>query len=520
MSAAGLQRVELDVASPSKNLVGHEAEITLPNVNRIHAPNGSVMWAEPDPKGAGARRAGPYEPAKAVDVTPEPAAQQAGEGGPSIAADLATSATPAVRKESLARDVVTEKFIGGEAASKTKSIPSPSTDAHIHSQTRLVSEHATPVIGRIEAIAILAKARSCLHNEDVARLVRKDTPASHKTLADYVKKCRQVDAEIETLAEPWGEPLLVVMCRHAPKKQTFASIRAALKWRSLQQLRDCLEKQDVLRRAAMDPVGWLRAVQDVRTAAHELELVLELNCENCLQLSDQKPRASRSKKKLLSLLKEGWQDRFLLVNESSPRYRLAGVLLRHCGLRPVELQNGVELKLTALGIQVQIVGGKVRPTAGQPHRSFILRADLLPEWFVKEVDVCGVLRVIAQPDALRAHLARLTEAVVGLTRKPQVTTDQKLVLSAYVFRHSIVTELREAGWDSEDIASVIGESAAATVRWYGTRSRTNARTPKTVALMRDSIQVARPVRSVDRSGLGDVLRAKSIRRATVKLLRP
>jgi len=520
MSAAGLQRVELDVASPSKNLVGHEAEITLPNVNRIHAPNGSVMWAEPDPKGAGARRAGPYEPAKAVDVTSDPAAKQSGEGGASIAAGRATTATPATHHGHRPQLLVTEASREDDAFSNTKLLSDARSSLSVRSHASMAVLNAPPKIGQSEAVEIVASAKAHLRDEEAARRVRRDTPASAKTIADYERKCRQVDAEMGALVEPWGDRLEQVMCRHAPIKQTFYAVRSALKWRALTQLQHRLDELEALRLEVPGPAACLRSVESLRVAVCTLKSVLALNRENCLQLSDQKPRTSRSKKKLFPRLKEGWQDRFLSANESSPTYRMAGVLLRHLGLRPVELENGVELKRTATGIQVQIVGGKVRSTAGQPLRSFTLRADMLPAWFVKQVEECEVARVRVDPDRLRRHLARLTERVFGLPCRATDLTGPNLVLSAYLFRHSIVTELRQAGWATQDIASVIGESSSATVRFYGIRSRPNAKTPKTVALMRDSIQVARPVRSVDRSGLNVVLAAKAKKKICGKSLRP
>ena len=51
--------VEREPDSSPKNLVGHEADITLPNVDRNRVPDGSVMWAEPDPKGAGGAKGRP-----------------------------------------------------------------------------------------------------------------------------------------------------------------------------------------------------------------------------------------------------------------------------------------------------------------------------------------------------------------------------------------------------------------------------------------------------------------------------
>ena len=113
------------------------------------------------------------------------------------------------------------------------------------------------------------------------------------------------------------------------------------------------------------------------------------------------------------------------------------------------------------------------------------------------LDETGTMTVVAEPDGLRAHLARLSVRLF-----PRKRTGKKgVILSAYLFRHALVTEMREEGWDSCDIAAVIGESTADTVAWYGLRRRGGAVKPKAVAIMPSSIQAAVPVRPPDLSGL-------------------
>ena len=109
------------------------------------------------------------------------------------------------------------------------------------------------------------------------------------------------------------------------------------------------------------------------------------------------------------------------------------------------------------------------------------------------------MTVVAEPDGLRAHLARLS---VKLFPRRRRAGKQDVILSAYLFRHSLVTELREEGWDVCDIAAVIGESTADTVAWYGMRRRRSGSVkPKKVAIVAGSIQTAVPVRPLDLSGL-------------------
>ena len=76
--------------------------------------------------------------------------------------------------------------------------------------------------------------------------------------------------------------------------------------------------------------------------------------------------------------------------------------------------------------------------------------------------------------------------------------------------------MREDGWETQNIAAVIGESAAETARLYGTRVRTRSKSPKVVAIDARSIETARPVRAVDSSKLSGVMnRHEKLRREAI-----
>ena len=87
----------------------------------------------------------------------------------------------------------------------------------------------------------------------------------------------------------------------------------------------------------------------------------------------------------------------------------------------------------------------------------------------------------------------------------------RLRLSAYVFRHALVTELREAGWEEHEIAAVLGESAAETARYYGKRTTAGAVRPVVTSIVKDSVQTSRAVRVVDTSRLKLLLKSKNSR---------
>ena len=147
------------------------------------------------------------------------------------------------------------------------------------------------------------------------------------------------------------------------------------------------------------------------------------------------------------------QERFLKANESSPKYRVPGLLLRYCGVRPVELEKGIRAELIGDEVLIEVNGGKVRSTAGQPWRKFRLHAAVLPDWFLLELAEKGGKLYSAKPDSLRAHLARISAAVFP-ARDSEGNLD--VLLSAYVFRHGLVSDMRAEKWDTADIAAVIG----------------------------------------------------------------
>jgi len=148
----------------------------------------------------------------------------------------------------------------------------------------------------------------------------------------------------------------------------------------------------------------------------------------------------------------------------------------------------------------------VRATAGQPWRTFLLDTSQLPDWFVNDLRNRRRMVIAADEDALRAHLYRQSLAVLNPDNRKR---GEDLVLSAYVFRHALVTDMRESAWDTEDIAASIGESSAETLRYYGTRRNSGSRKVKpTVAMVMNSVRTPRAVKPIDQSGLNALLKER------------
>jgi hypothetical protein len=86
-----------------------------------------------------------------------------------------------------------------------------------HDAAVMMSESAKfELLSRTEAFEIVKRARALMAKEKAAREIRKDTPASEKTLRDYAKKCARIDAEIAQLQEPWSHPIGAETARALP----------------------------------------------------------------------------------------------------------------------------------------------------------------------------------------------------------------------------------------------------------------------------------------------------------------
>jgi hypothetical protein len=494
---------ESEEKSATENDSEIEKRITLPNVIPDQpgkaSKNSSVMWAGPDALADGARSEGHQIRAQAGGVT---LGVQTHDG-----ADLA-GALQADTSPKMLRGRYTG--IEMEPQSIQTHAHQDSFVSHADQLNRIVNDmsakmnalHASFDVGisADEAMDVVRKGRLQIKQMEERRGARKDTERSSSTQKDYDKKCRQMDQEVSDLETTAEAGLKIVLGQHAAKKQTFNVLKAALKARALSEVERLLKHQDAIQRHFPKTPRWKFAVLDLRASLKRLSTIESLDRVECMNLAGTESVAAHSKRKDLRNLPSEWRENFLRFNEKSETYKSAGVLLVNCGLRPEELEMGVTLKIVSEGVHVHIKGAKVRATAGQPERSFTLKNETLPSWFVSEVSNRETLVVkVKSKDALRAHLGRMTLDVFQFSEARRKKL--KITLSAYHFRHALVTDLREAQWDTELIAAAIGESAAATVSYYGMRSRSGSRKPRATGVIQSSVKATREVRKMDTTGL-------------------
>lgn len=381
------------------------------------------------------------------------------------------------------------------------------------------------LLSQAQAFDIVVQARTLSTADKARRKKRQDTPASDKTRADYRGKCVLMDGALEKLQGQdrpvSSQDLAQVLSSYAAKKSSFYKMYAAYRWRALDRLNELLMVQNAMQAVGDRSKRWLDCVAELEAAMAAFKAIDTVSHENCLALSGVKVVRSQSKKEVLRRLQPGWFEAFLAQSEKSKPHRSPALLMCLCGFRPEELSAdrhlkrglvpGIEARLTDEYVIVKIPGAKVRRTAGQPERSFSLRRDALPAWFIEELAAAGGTRTYtAKPDNIARHFTRVSER---LYPRKHLKKPRDILISPYVFRHFLVTNLRDAGWETEEIAVVLGESVGDTVRHYGLGRRTASKNPRVSEVVRGSASGTREVRPVDRSGLKAVRMPASAPRA-------
>jgi hypothetical protein len=364
-----------------------------------------------------------------------------------------------------------------------------------------------------KAFAIEA-ANTMLNVIEEARVLRKDTNPQPSTISNYRRKQLLVDEAMDDIDGTYAHRLKMAMGGWSAKRQTFNAMRAALQYRGVDLVRASLA-------TVLSPLYQQdhEAVKALRRETLKLALVLLLNQQDCLDAVGGVARKPVSKKRLLKKLPVTWREDFLDAVADSEPYAMPCALLNACGLRPIELEKGVLMSMINDRVHIKIHGGKVRPIAGQPWREFSLASNALPSWAYESVRQAGELNVVADPDALRSYIGRVSAKLHPRSDPPK---PNDILLSAYVFRHALVSDLRADGWDTADIAGVIGETSAQTVKWYGLKWGTGggrSQKARAVGIVKGTLETARPVKAASTAGLAMLKEATKRPRNGVRLKR-
>ena len=330
-----------------------------------------------------------------------------------------------------------------------------------------------------KAFEVITRAREALPSDD---------GVSDKTAANYKAKADRMLRELDQCKETTVRQILE---RYAPVSRSFHAMRAAFVWHLKQEAKNLLSVQDGLQRREKQSTEWLNAVDHLERCLVLIDRVKANHAGDLLALTGEHKKAKHSKRKDLPKLPKNWKQLMLQRNARSPRYRLPTIVIAATGCRPEELAMGVELRLDSGFIVVKLRGAKVSKNSGQEWRQFKLLVDVMPPDVLQQIESKRTLTVsIASTDAFRAHLTRLS--VELFPGKPAIT--------GYSFRHSIAEDLRASGWAAEEIAAFLGQAVSETQSYYGRRRRKGKHAPEAINIERGSVETARPVRKLDRSG--------------------
>lgn len=352
----------------------------------------------------------------------------------------------------------------------------------------MTAENGLPILDAVrqqvlgKAFSVVVRAREALFaGQGVSR----------KTALLYASKSAQMFAELERS----GLTIRSLLGRYAPVPKTFYLMRAALVFHCKQGARDILINQSNLQRQSRDSEAWLAEVDRLRRALVVIDNINSFKIEHFLKEMNLPRKQSHSKRKDLIKLPKNWKEQMLALSIKSPAYYLPTIVLAATGCRPAELAVGVELKISGEDVAVRIFGVKVSEASGQQWRQFNVRRSVFPSNVLDQIEKTGLLRVqIKNPDAFRTHLTRHSTAL--FPGMPAVT--------AYTFRHSLAEDLREAGWSAEELAGLLGHATSEMQRNYGRRRRAGSRAPKESTVVKKSVETARAIPALDRSGLNKI----------------
>lgn len=363
-----------------------------------------------------------------------------------------------------------------------------------------VPDEATLLMSKSEAFAIVKDARQLI----------KGKPPKPQSQADYQRKAHMLRAQGQSsLAIPDGEYWCRVLEAYAGQPASYRAYRAACCWSIRCQIEKGLAEQDRIQRTGDRGDQWLQQIEILKHLAADLRTV-----QDCARpvppLLDGMTLARRKSKKQdlrrIAKLYPGWMSR-MLWSARRTQYLDAVRILSLVGCRPEELFAGVTIHNSEEGrCLITINGAKVTESAGQPWRRIHLPVTSLPFVWQKQLAAGQPIQVrVASKDGLRKCLQRLSSRV--LAGAPFAT--------AYVYRHAFATRLRDAGFSAEEIGAAMGHSVAETQSVYGVRA--GGRGKKRIKRISElSVEVARPVPALDRSGLKKVRATKKAHHGKTK----
>ena len=297
------------------------------------------------------------------------------------------------------------------------------------------------------------------------------------TRVDYTKKAvvllERFRRTTGTPHQRWAESLKA----YAPVSSSFYAMRAAMVW----MFKNSLQRR-LFEEGFSEPCGSENRLSDI---LQHLEIVQNLGRQDLLDRSGQVRVKKTSKKNDLPKLPEGWRNQLVDRAQSSTRYAKAIEILHLTGCRPEELRQGVTVTRNGQDAEIFISGAKVRARCGQKWRQVSVPMAALSPSLQRAIrgDRGSVRVTIASTGGLRDKLRRMSRAL----------WPRGVVVTPYHFRHALAEDLRRDGWESHQIAEVLGQQSAKTQRLYGRKVRRTKGGPPQSRLSRGKTRVATKV---------------------------
>lgn len=442
-------------------------------------------------------------------------------------------------------NVVRVPTSGGTGVSQAPAIAEPGTGEAMASEqppAALQGGVASQPLEAASSADAWASADARKHLMDAVKAARallsNRQPVRASTQQNYARKLVVLEQQRKVLQESDPQThsrqiLRILLGKYAGVPGSFFAMRRALHHQLEEQLVQALRSQDQLQKTWRDSLSEQQKsslLGELSAAALELEKIAKsiafistLDRESCMAAYAKKHGNGSVKnqdisfaktKSLVTILNRrmpDWQAAFRAANENSNSiYRAHALIQSLLGIRPVEFdpspdpmagganqaprRSGVTVSLLETGnVKVTIEGAKLGEHSGQDLRTMELAAHAIPPWFLAQLQqAAGVLKLTSKPQALRDHYERMSAkvfkgAAYGKAHRP-------LHVTPYCFRHSFATDLRESGWEVEELAAALGQQSSDTQKRYGHRKGGQRSKQPEIAVVRGSVQATHAIK--------------------------
>ena len=335
---------------------------------------------------------------------------------------------------------------------------------------------------REEIYKLIADAKQALKptHQDAATVKTKVTEKAHVQYINDVARIFGRNPNNQKITLPKDAHLIIQIVQQSKTITTLRKYARSVRHASINNLNKHLNKIEEAQRCG----NWLEVEKIVSTpefkALTELSGMLPADYrENWGPIKKRK-----SKKTSLSRLPKDWREK--MVEKSEGQFKIPMMIAFLTGVRPEELQKGVQVKLFNNCLYVHIKGAKVKENAGQEYRQFKLAYHPLTDLLIKLLEENGQSEMLVKVDkgnSVTTHM-RAVGKKIWPKRKESIT--------AYTARHAMAADCKSAivnGADPDLVSKVLGHCVDKTASFYGNRFQSGG-----TSVVPSDVQVPRAVR--------------------------